>query len=47
METKNVELFEHIFLLKSSASSSVNIILEQLVETYNETMCEDLRKSKR
>ena len=41
IETKNVDFFEDIFLLRSSASTSSNTIPEQPVETYSEPMCED------
>ena len=47
IETKNVDFFEDIFPLRSSVTSSTNASIEQLVETYNEPMCEDLRRSKR
>ena len=43
METKNAEFSEDIFALRSRASSS----LERLVETYNEPISDDLRRSKR
>jgi len=47
METKNVEFFEDIFPLGSSASSCIISSLKQLVETYNEPISEDLRRSKK
>jgi len=47
METKNAEFFEDFFPLRSSASSNTVYNLEQLVETYNELINEDSRKSKR
>ena len=47
METKNAKFFEDVFPLRSSASSSIVSSLEQLVETYSESISEDLRRSKR
>jgi len=41
VETKNVELFEHIFPLKVTGTS------EQTIDIASDTMCEDLRRSKR
>ena len=43
METKDAEFFEHIFPLRSRASSSIVSSLEQLVETYSKPISEDLR----
>ena len=47
MEAKNVEFFEGVFPLRSSASSSIVFSLKQLVETYSEPISEDLRISER
>ena len=41
LETKNVELFEHIFLLK------VNETPEQPIDSNSDAMCKDLWRSKR
>jgi len=41
VETKNVEFFEHIFPLKVSSTS------KQPIDIASDTMCEDLRRSKR
>jgi len=41
VETKIVEFFEHIFPLKATGTS------EQHIHTVSDTMCEDLRRSKR
>ena len=47
METKNAKFFEDVFPLRYSASFSTVSSLEQLVETYSESISEDLRRSKR
>jgi len=41
VETKNVEFFEHIFPLKVTSTS------EQHIDIASDTMCENLRRSKR
>ena len=41
VKTKNVEFFENVFLLKVSSTS------EQPIDIVSDTMCEDLRRSKR
>ena len=45
IETKNADFLEDIFPLRYSASSSTNISVEQLVETYSEPIWEDFNKS--
>ena len=47
VEIKNVELFEDVFPLRTSACSSTISSLEQLVKTYTEPIREDLKRSKR
>ena len=41
VETKNVQFFEHIFPLKVTSTS------EQPIDIASDTMCKDLRRSKR
>jgi len=41
VDTKNVEFFEHIYPLKSSGTS------EQPIDSANDVMSEDVRRSKR
>jgi len=41
IETKYVEFFEHVMPLKSSGT------FEQPIDTANDAMCEDVRRSKR